>query len=42
VPASLSTTTAIVLSGIASLVLGLYPTTLLIAAQIGASPISNH
>ena len=42
VPASISTTSAIVLSGIASLALGLYPTTLLIAGQIGANPISNH
>ena len=38
---SLSGTFAIVLSGVASIVLGLYPTTLLIAGQIGANPISN-
>jgi hypothetical protein len=41
-PASISTTTAIVLAGLASLILGLYPTTLLIAGQIGANPISSH
>jgi NADH-quinone oxidoreductase subunit N len=38
---SVSGTFAIVLSGVASIVLGLYPTTLLIAGQIGANPISN-
>jgi NADH-quinone oxidoreductase subunit N len=36
--ASPSSTLAIVLSGVLSVVLGLYPTTLLIAAQFGALP----
>ena len=40
VPASISSNFAIVLSGVASLVLGLYPTTLLIAGQLGATPIN--
>jgi NADH-quinone oxidoreductase subunit N len=35
---SVSSTTAIALSGVFSLVLGLYPTSLLLAAQIGAGP----
>ena len=39
VPAPLSSTLAIVLSGAASVLLGLYPTALLIAGQIGARPI---
>jgi NADH-quinone oxidoreductase subunit N len=39
VPAPFSSTFAIVLSGAASVVLGLYPTALLIAGQIGAGPI---
>ena len=39
-PASISSSFAIVLSGIASVVLGLYPTTLLIAGQLGANPIN--
>jgi NADH-quinone oxidoreductase subunit N len=42
VPASLSSRLAIVLSGAASVVLGLYPTALLIAGQIGANPISPN
>ena len=41
-PAPVSSTFAIVLSGVASVVLGLYPTALLIAGQIGANPISPH
>ena len=41
VPASFSSRFAIALSGIASLALGLYPTTLLIAGQLGATPISG-
>ncbi|HKW69262.1 MAG TPA: NADH-quinone oxidoreductase subunit N [Candidatus Dormibacteraeota bacterium] len=41
VPASFSSRFAIALSGIASLGLGLYPTTLLIAGQVGATPISG-
>ena len=40
VPASVSSAFAIVLSGAASILLGLYPTALLIAGQIGAKPIS--
>ena len=40
VPASISSNFAIVLSGVASLVLGIYPTALLIAGQLGANPIS--
>jgi NADH-quinone oxidoreductase subunit N len=40
VPASIASTAAVVLSGIASVVLGLYPTTLLIAGQVGAIPIN--
>ena len=40
VPASVSSAFAIVLSGAASILLGLYPTALLIAGQIGANPIS--
>jgi NADH-quinone oxidoreductase subunit N len=38
--APISGTFATVLSGVASVVLGLYPTALLIAGQIGANPIS--
>ena len=41
VPASISSTTVIALSGVASVVLGVYPTTLLIAGQLGANPISG-
>jgi len=41
VPASFSSRFAIALSGLASLGLGLYPTTLLIAGQIGATPING-
>jgi NADH-quinone oxidoreductase subunit N len=41
VPASVSSSFAVVLSGVASVLLGLYPTTLLIAGQLGANPISN-
>jgi len=40
VPASLSSAATIVLSGAASILLGLYPTTLLIAGQLGAGPIN--
>jgi len=36
--ASASSTLAIVLSGVAAVGLGLYPTSLLIAAQLGAVP----
>jgi NADH-quinone oxidoreductase subunit N len=39
VVASAGPTTAIVLAGLASLALGLYPTTLLLAGQLGATPI---
>ncbi|HKV87557.1 MAG TPA: NADH-quinone oxidoreductase subunit N [Candidatus Dormibacteraeota bacterium] len=38
---SVSSNFAILLSGLASIGLGLYPTTLLIAGQLGANPISN-
>jgi NADH-quinone oxidoreductase subunit N len=38
---TISANFAIVLSGLASIVLGLYPTTLLIAGQLGANPISS-
>jgi NADH-quinone oxidoreductase subunit N len=41
VPASISSTSVIALSGVASLALGIYPTTLLIASQLGANPISG-
>ena len=41
VPASFSSTFAIVLSGAASILLGVYPTALLIAGQIGAGPIGS-
>jgi NADH-quinone oxidoreductase subunit N len=39
--APISSATIIVLSGVASVVLGLYPTTLLIFGQLGANPISG-
>jgi NADH-quinone oxidoreductase subunit N len=38
---SISGTTVIALSGVASIALGLYPTTLLIIGQLGATPISG-
>ena len=41
VPASISSTSVVVLSGVASVLLGVYPTTLLIAGQLGANPISG-
>src|SRR5256886_6960279 len=41
VPASISSTATVVLSGVASLTLGIYPTSLLIAGQIGATPIDG-
>ena len=41
VRASISTTSVIALSGVASIVLGVYPTTLLILGQLGANPISG-
>jgi NADH-quinone oxidoreductase subunit N len=41
VTGSVSSNFAIVLSGVASIALGLYPTALLIAGQLGANPISN-
>jgi hypothetical protein len=40
VPASFSSSAAIVLAGVASIALGLYPTTLLIVGQLGAGPFS--
>src|SRR5256714_10646516 len=39
VPASISSSATVVLSGVASLALGIYPTTLLIAGGIGANPL---
>src|SRR5437773_10888317 len=39
VPLSISSTVTVVLSGVASLALGIYPTSLLIAGQLGAGPI---
>ena len=41
VPASISSTSVIALSGVASVLLGVYPTTLLLAGQLGANPISG-
>jgi NADH-quinone oxidoreductase subunit N len=41
VPASVSSAATIVLSGVASVALGLYPTTLLLLGQLGATPISG-
>jgi NADH-quinone oxidoreductase subunit N len=41
VHASVSSTTAIALSGVLSVVLGLYPTTLLIAGQLGGTSITG-
>jgi NADH-quinone oxidoreductase subunit N len=41
VSSSFSSTAAIVLSGVASIALGIYPTTLLIVGQLGAGPISS-
>jgi NADH-quinone oxidoreductase subunit N len=41
VPVSISSTATVVLSGIASLALGIYPTSLLIAGQLGANPIGG-
>ena len=41
VPASVSSRFAIALAGVASLGLGLYPTMLLIAGQLGATPVSG-
>jgi NADH-quinone oxidoreductase subunit N len=40
-PASISSWSVVWLSGIASIGLGIYPTTLLIAGQLGATPISG-
>ncbi len=40
VPASVSSKLAIVLSGVASVGLGIYPTTVLLAGQLGANPIN--
>jgi NADH-quinone oxidoreductase subunit N len=41
IPASISSRATVVLSAVASLVLGIYPTTLLIAGLIGAGPIAG-
>jgi len=40
-PASISSSAVIWLSGLAAVGLGIYPTTLLIAGQLGANPISG-
>ena len=40
VPASISSTATVVLSGVASVALGLYPTGLLLAGQLGANQIN--
>src|SRR3989449_2051264 len=40
VPLSISSSATVVLSGVASLPLGIYPTTLFIAVQLGANPIN--
>ena len=40
VPSSISSTAAVVLSGVASIALGLYPTALLLAGQLGANQIN--
>jgi NADH-quinone oxidoreductase subunit N len=42
VTASFSSNSAVVLSGVASVLFGLYPTTLLIAGQLGANPIASR
>jgi len=41
VPASISSTSVIALSGVASLLLGVYPTTLLLIGELGAGPFSG-
>ncbi len=41
VPASISSRATVALSAVASLALGIYPTTLLIAGQLGANPIGG-
>ncbi len=41
IPASISSRSVVWLSGLASVALGVYPTTLLIAGQLGANPISS-
>jgi NADH-quinone oxidoreductase subunit N len=41
VPASISSRATVILSAVASLALGIYPTTLLIAGQLGAGPIGG-
>ena len=41
VPSPFSSTAAVVLSGFASLALGIYPTTLLIVGRLGAGPIGG-
>jgi NADH-quinone oxidoreductase subunit N len=41
VAASVSTSATIILSGVASVALGIYPTTLLLIGQLGAGPISG-
>jgi NADH-quinone oxidoreductase subunit N len=41
IPASISSRITVILSAVASLALGIYPTTLLILSQLGANPISG-
>jgi hypothetical protein len=41
VPASISSQAVIWLSGVASIALGVYPTTVLLLGQLGANPISG-
>jgi hypothetical protein len=41
VPASISSQGVLWLSGIASVALGVYPTTVLLLGQLGANPISG-
>jgi NADH-quinone oxidoreductase subunit N len=41
IPASISSRVTVILSAVASLALGIYPTSLLIVSQLGANPISG-
>jgi NADH-quinone oxidoreductase subunit N len=41
IPASISSTSVIALSGVASLLLGVYPTTLLLIGELGAGPFTG-
>jgi NADH-quinone oxidoreductase subunit N len=42
IPASISSRVTVILSAVASLALGIYPTSLLIVSQLGANPISGR